>query len=167
MSATTVFMEILKLADVLEDNKTRQKFLDAVKMGEVFVYPTDTVYGIGCNIEKEESVKKIIEAKQRDPKKPLSIISTSINWILENCEVSDFNKNLLNQLFPGPYTAVLKVKKESKLPGYILSAETTIGVRIPRHQLTDLIREASITIVTTSVNISGQQAITKIDEIPE
>ena len=160
-------MEIIKLEDLLEGDQEKERLLESLKRGEIIIYPTDTVYGIGCNIEKEDSVKRIIEAKQRDPKKPLSIIAPSVDWILENCQVSEFNKSLLNQLFPGPYSAVLKVKSDSKIPKYLQSSEKTIGVRVPRHQLTDLIRESGLVIITTSLNISGQQTITKIEEIPE
>jgi len=160
-------MEIIKLEDLLEGDQEKERLLVSLKRGEIIIYPTDTVYGIGCNIEKEDSVKRIIEAKQRDPKKPLSIIAPSVDWILENCQVSEFNKSLLNQLFPGPYSAVLKVKPDSKIPKYLQSSEKTIGVRMPRHQLTDLIRESGLVIITTSLNISGQQTITKIEEVPE
>ena len=160
-------MEILKLSEILPDKKIQENFLSRVKAGQVFVYPTDTVYGIGCSIEAEVSVKCVIEAKKRDPKKPLSIIVPSVQWVVENCQVSDFNKSFIENLLPGPYTVVLRAKKDSKIPKYILSLEHTIGVRIPRHPLTDLFRSAGLLVISTSANLSGQDPVTKIADLPE
>ena len=92
-------MNIIKLEDALKSSVIAGNMIAGLKTGEIIIYPTDTVYGLGCNIESEASVKKIIEAKQRDPKKPLSIIAPSIEWVDQNCILADFNKNLLSSLF--------------------------------------------------------------------
>ena len=72
----------------------------------IFIYPTDTIYGIGCNAEESKLVEKIREIKNRD-KKPFSIIAPSIKWILENCETTEKE---ISKYLPGPYTLILKKK---------------------------------------------------------
>ncbi len=160
-------MKTVKLSDLLGNRELQAEFLDSIRRGEVVIYPTDTLYGIGCLMENEESVKKVVEAKQRDSRKPFSIIAPSVDWIMENCMVTEFNKSLIAQLLPGPYTIVLRVRKESKIPKYALSLEHTIGLRIPRHKLTDIVREAGLIIISTSVNLSGEEPVTKLEGVPE
>ena len=126
------------------------KDLDKLK-GSIFIYPTDTIYGIGCDATKTSLVKKIREIKHRDDK-PFSVIAPSINWIEEHCEVNKIAKEYLAKL-PGPYTFILKLKDQA------VSTEVTketIGLRIPDHWFTELIQQLNIPIVTTSVNLTGQ-----------
>ena len=82
-------------------------FVDDIKHGAVFIYPTDTIYGLGCDATNEESVKKIKELKYRDKDKPMSVIAPSVDWIKEHCEVTD---EMIEKYLPGPYTLLLKKK---------------------------------------------------------
>lgn len=126
--------------------------------GKIFIYPTDTIYGIGCNALNKASVEKIREIKKRD-KKPFSVIAPSFSWISENCIIDlDIKKYL-----PGPYTIILKKKDRNFLPW--ISETETIGVRIPNNEFTKKIQEAGVPFVTTSVNISGENPANKIEEI--
>ena len=127
----------------------------------IFIYPTDTIYGIGCNASNPELVEKIRELKQRD-NKPLSIIAPSKQWILDNCITT---KQELDKYLPGPYTLILK----KKIPEFLFPASSTLylGVRIPKHDFTELLQRTNQPIITTSVNLSGQPFATRISEIPE
>lgn len=130
-----------------------------IQKGKLFIYPTDTIYGLGCNAENKESVEKIKTIKQRDKDKPLSVIAPSIEWIDENLIVDvDLNKYL-----PGPYTIILK-KKNSKFLEWVSNKES-LGVRIPAHEFTRKIQEANLPFITTSVNLSGEPFITRISDI--
>ena len=80
------------------------KYVDEILNGKIFVYPTDTIYGLGCNALDGASVNKIKKMKGRDKDKPISVIAPSIDWIRENCIV-DFD---LHKYLPGPYTLILK-----------------------------------------------------------
>ena len=82
-------------------NKKPEFFLD-----KIFIYPTDTIYGIGCDAENEFLVDKISEIKKRDIK-PFSVIAPSVEWILENCETT---KEEIEKFLPGAYTLILKKK---------------------------------------------------------
>jgi L-threonylcarbamoyladenylate synthase len=132
-----------------------------VLAGKIFIYPTDTVYGLGCDATNRKAVEKIREIKARDKDKPLSIIAPSIKWIKDNliidCE--------LGKYLPGPYTIILKKKNPSFL-SHVSSAET-IGVRIPDSKFCDRIRKAGIPFITTSVNLSGEKPANLISEISE
>jgi L-threonylcarbamoyladenylate synthase len=128
--------------------------------GKIFIYPTDTIYGIGCNALVREAVLKIREIKKRDIK-PFSVIAPSLEWIKRNCVVNvDLEKYL-----PGPYTVILK-KKDKNFLSYVSEGET-IGVRIPNHEFTKKIQLSGIPFITTSVNFSGEKSANEIKEIPE
>jgi len=134
-----------------------------ILQGKIFIYPTDTIYGIGCNALDKKAVEKIKQIKSRDKNKPLSIIAPSIKWIKENC-IIDKNLNINNYL-PGPYTLVLK-KKNPEFLSHISNTDS-IGIRIPDCDFTKKIQKSKVPFITTSVNLSGQPFITKISEIPE
>ncbi|MAG02843.1 threonylcarbamoyl-AMP synthase [Candidatus Pacearchaeota archaeon] len=128
--------------------------------GKIFIYPTDTVYGIGCDATNQDSVKKIKEIKGRDKDKPLSIIAPSLKWINENLIVDvDLSKYL-----PGPYTLILK-KKDPEFLKHIAPGDS-LGIRIPKTELTNEIQKSRRPFVTTSLNLSGNPPITSIDKIP-
>lgn len=132
----------------------------AVLSGKIFVYPTDTVYGLGCNALDEKAVSKIKAIKKRDKSKPLSVIAPSINWIKENCIVNvDLNKYL-----PGPYTVVLKKKNRHFLSWL---SDEALGIRIPDSEFTRGIQKVGVPFVTTSANLSGEKPADSIGEIPK
>ncbi|MBI4163867.1 MAG: threonylcarbamoyl-AMP synthase [Candidatus Aenigmarchaeota archaeon] len=157
-------MRIIKQEDLLQDDGIKQEFLQAVKTGAIFIHPTDTVYGLGCNIENLDSIKKIYQLKQREENKPISIVAPSKEWIYQNFHVSDANKGFIERLLPGPYTLVLKAK--NKFPD-ILVKDGAVGLRIPKHPVIDLIRQEAIIFTTTSLNIAEQDVVTKIEDAPQ
>jgi len=139
----------------------QEEIIEEIEKGKIFIYPTDTIYGLGCNALNKESVDKIKKIKQRDRNKPLSIIAPSKKWIKENCIV-DIN---LDKYLPGPYTLILKKKN----PNYLshISESETIGIRIPKSEFTNYIKKANLPFITTSVNLSGELPITNISELKE
>jgi len=128
----------------------------------VFIYPTDTIYGIGCNALNKEAVEKIRKIKQRKTN-PFSVIAPSKEWIDENFIVNENVKDWVKRL-PGPYTLVLKIKKqcvaENVAPGL-----DTLGIRIPDHWFSNIVNEIGIPIVTTSANKSGNDPMTSLDDL--
>ena len=117
--------------------------------GKIFIYPTDTIYGLGCDATNELSVNRIKEIKGRDKDKPLSIIAPSMGWIKNNF-IFDVN---LDSYLPGPYTIILK-KKEPSFLNWISSGDS-IGIRIPANNFTKEIQKADVPFVTTSVNMTS------------
>ena len=127
--------------------------------GKIFIYPTDTIYGLGCDATNQASVNRIKEIKGRDKDKPLSVIAPNLAWIEENLVV-DYD---LNKYLPGPYTLILRKKNPEFLKWISLSE--TLGVRIPANSFTKKIQEAKVPFITTSVNLSGEPFALKLEDI--
>lgn len=136
------------------------KRISEIREGKIFIYPTDTIYGIGCDAENVLAVEKIRTIKGRD-NKPFSVIAPSLKWIKDNLVV-DID---LKKFLPGPYTVVLKKKKREFLSH--VSELPTLGVRIPKCEFTKLVQQVGVPFITTSVNFSGQKPVIAADEIPK
>src|SRR5574341_1015061 len=139
---------------ILSKKDIKSGIIAEILAGAVFIYPTDTIYGIGCDATSDSSVQRIRELKDRD-KKPFSIIAPSIDWIRENCELSDKAKKWLLQL-PGPYTLILKMKNPNAICAQTNMGMKTVGVRIPNHWISELVASVGRPIITTSVNRAGK-----------
>lgn len=139
------------------------KLLEDIKKGSVFIYPTDTIYGIGCNALDSEAVKRIREAKKR-PKAPFSVIAPSKEWVLENCEVDSKANEWLEKL-PGPYTLIFKLKNKNCLAEEVICGKDSIGIRMPRHWVSRIAAELNVPIITTSVNEAGRIFMTSLDNV--
>ncbi len=140
----------------------KQEYLQAIRDGAVFVYPTDTIYGIGCNACKEGAVERIRELKNRSVA-PFSIIPPSQDWIHKHLEILPTAQEWLAKL-PGPYTLILP-QKESILARSVTLANPDLGVRIPDHWIVGIVQEIGVPIITTSVNKAGDSFMTKIGDI--
>lgn len=145
----------------MENLISKQSIKEEILAGKIFIYPTDTIYGIGCDATNLDSVNKIKELKARDKDKPLSVIAPSVNWIKENFIIDvDLKKYL-----PGAYTIILKRKNPEFLKW--ISSNDSIGIRIPKSSFTKKIQEAKVPFVTTSVNLSGEPFALTLEDIPE
>ena len=156
-------MKIIKLADALKDME-RVELAKAIREGKILIYPTDTLYGIGCNAEKTANVERIVKAKGRDSDKPLSVIAPSKEWIFKSTKITNDHFKFIDSLFPGPYTVIFKARV--KIP-FVVSKEGKMGVRIPRNEFCDFIRSKGSPFVTTSVNLSENNPVYSISDIPE
>ena len=151
---------------IIEFNKIKEReIINHIRMGSIFIYPTDTIYGLGCNALNGDSVKKIREIKQRYTR-PFSIIAPSKQWIKENCEITDEAEKWLNKL-PGPYTLILNLKNKTSISPNTNSDMGTIGIRIPDHWCSDCAKELNIPIVTTSANIIDKDFMTSIEDLDD
>ncbi len=130
-------------------------YFDEIKEGKIFVYPTDTIYGIGCDALNGSGINKIREIKKRDSK-PMSVIVPDVEWIKENCFMDLEGENELAKL-PGPYTFIVELNNyESIAKNELVGDLTGIGVRIPNNWFSEWISENRLVFVTTSVNVSGE-----------
>jgi|TARA_B100001964_G_C14249704_1_gene609269 tRNA threonylcarbamoyl adenosine modification protein (Sua5/YciO/YrdC/YwlC family) len=133
-----------------------------IENNPVFIYPTDTIYGIGCSAINKEAVDKIRDIKQRKTS-PFSVIAPSKEWIDDNCIVNDNAKDWIKRL-PGPYTLILKTKKQCVADNVAPGLEA-IGVRIPDHWFSNFVSEIDIPIITTSANKSGNDCMTSLEDL--
>lgn len=124
--------------------------------GRVIAYPTDTTYGIGCSIFCKKSIERIYQMKQRDRRKPFSVICSSLSEISRYARVSNAAFKVIKRYLPGPYTFVFEATRE--VPDLLLTRQKTVGIRIPDNRICiDLVTALGNPIITTSANISGEE----------
>jgi len=139
--------------------------VDMLRDGKIIVYPTDTIYGIGCDILNKKAVQTIQKIKHRKKQKPLSIICADLKDISRWAVVSNWQYKILKKHLPGPFTFILKASKEA--PKILQDPKRkTIGIRIPDNEVClNIVKELGHPIITTSVNESGQQNYAYPDQI--
>ena len=138
--------------------------MERIHNGEVFIYPTDTIYGIGCDARNSNAVKKIRQIKQRVDS-PFSVLVPSDDWIRKNCSLSPVAEEWISQL-PGPLTLIFKTL-DSPVSDLIAPGLESVGCRIPDHWFSSFVRALGFPIVTTSVNISDQPFMTSLDDLDD
>jgi tRNA threonylcarbamoyl adenosine modification protein (Sua5/YciO/YrdC/YwlC family) len=127
---------------------------DILKKGGIIVYPTDTVYGLGCMITNKQGIDKINKIKTS--KKPKSIMFSDIKEISQYAKVSNEAFRLMRLLLPGPYTFILPATR--LVPRLLQRDRKAVGVRIPEHWFCKSIVEmAGEPIITTSIPLSDEQ----------
>ena len=146
-----------------EFNLEKQIIIDSIVNGAVFIHPTDTIYGIGCNARDSKAVKKIRKLKGRAAN-PFSVITPSFDWINENCIVTKESEEWLEKL-PGPYTLIFNLKNPDCVAKEVNSGLSTLGVRMPNHWIRKIAAEAEIPIVTTSVNKANEDYMTSLEDL--
>ncbi|MEX2014041.1 MAG: L-threonylcarbamoyladenylate synthase [Parcubacteria group bacterium] len=152
----------MKIIDRAYVEAHTEEIAEAIIRGDIFIYPTDTIYGLGCNALLDTSVIKIREIKKRDTR-PFSIAAPSKEWIEENCEI---DRKTIDKYLPGPYTLFVR-RGNSKVSCEVNFKDDTIGVRIPKHWFASLISQAGVPFVSTSVNLSGERHMEKLEDVEE
>lgn len=141
----------------------KEEIVDKILDGEIFIYPTDTIYGIGCDATNSEAVKKVRDIKQRK-ETPFSVIAPSPEWIKKNCIVTEEAEKYMKEL-PGPITLILKLKNKNCIAKDVNPGLDSLGVRIPAHWIWGITEAADVPIVTTSVNRTDKPFMTDIEEL--
>jgi len=139
------------------------EFLEKISNGAVFIYPTDTIYGIGCNALNKRSVARIRELKRRETN-PFSVWAPSKEWIKDNCILDKDGKEAVD-LLPGPLTLVLELKKKISIADNVALGIKTLGVRIPNHWFSKVVEQLGIPLVTTSANKMGRKFMTSVEDL--
>ena len=134
-----------------------------IEEGVVFIHPTDTIYGIGCDATQKDAVKRIRDIKDRH-ESPFSVIAPNKNWIVENCFVNDKAKEWIDKL-PGPYTLIFKIKNKDCIAPNVNFDLESLGVRIPDHWFSESVAKYGKPVVTTSANKSGEDFMTSLDNL--
>ena len=141
----------------------KQRYCRKIAEGAVFIYPTDTIYGIGCDAANNNAVKRVRKIKQR-LQQPFSVAVPSKGWILKNCSVSAAARRWLKKL-PGPYTLLLKLKRKKEVAATVIPKTNIIGVRIPNNWFSKIVAELNIPIVSTSANITKKKHMTSLKDL--
>lgn len=140
-----------------------------IQNGNLVIFPTETVYGIGANALDEVAVKKIFEAKGRAQDNPLIVHVASIEMVEKLVEkIGTVEQKLMEKFWPGPLTIIMKRKSEKVVPNVTTANLDTVGIRMPSNQIAKkLIEKAGLPIAAPSANISGKPSGTKIEDIIE
>ncbi|MEW6486333.1 MAG: L-threonylcarbamoyladenylate synthase [Thermodesulfobacteriota bacterium] len=138
--------------------------IEVLRDDGVVVYPTDTVYGLGCDITSKHGVERIVRIKGRDPKKPMSFVCADLTHIARYARVSNFAYRILKRFLPGAYTFVLEASRE--VPKLLLTKQKTVGIRVPDHPVAlALVRELDNPVLSTSANRAGGDPLNDPAEI--
>jgi len=126
-----------------------QQITRELRQGALICYPTDTVYGIGCDMYNQKAVKRLYQIKRRPKQKPFSFMCSSLKNVSEYCYLSNTAYRLMKRLLPGPYTFILQALKI--VPKIMVTKQKTVGIRVPENVIAASITEEFGTpIVNTS-----------------
>ncbi|WP_435365158.1 L-threonylcarbamoyladenylate synthase [Haloarchaeobius sp. DYHT-AS-18] len=131
----------------------------AIRDGELVVYPTETVYGLGADALDTDAVERVFEAKGRSRDKPVSLGVPSVDAALEHVHASDREERFMREFMPGPVTVLCE--RRGHVPDVLTAGRERVGIRVPDHELAlALYRAAETPVTATSANVSGTPSVT-------
>ncbi|MFH2106736.1 MAG: L-threonylcarbamoyladenylate synthase [Candidatus Micrarchaeota archaeon] len=139
----------------------------STRITRIYIYPTDTLYGIGGIALDETVVRDIHKIKGSDSTKPMSVIMADLEMIKQWCDIDEQQERILKKYLPGPYTFILRMKggKGRNIP---CGKDGKIGVRIPKDtEIVHICKEINAPIITTSANFHGQEPPKRFEDIPK
>jgi tRNA threonylcarbamoyl adenosine modification protein (Sua5/YciO/YrdC/YwlC family) len=143
---------LIKINQQNPQQRLIMRVVDILKNGGVVVYPTDTFYGIGCDIMNKRAIEKIYKIKQRTKSKPFSFICSDLKNISLYAKVSNYAYKTMKRLLPGPYTFILEGSK--LVPKIMLTKRKTAGIRVPDNQIClNLVKELGNPVISTSATM--------------
>lgn len=149
---------ILKINAENPQKRLIDKVADTLKKGGIIAYPTDTYYGIGCDIMNKKAIEKVYKLKNRNKNKPFSFICADLKHISDYAKVSNSSYRTLKRLLPGPYTFVLEGSK--LVPKIMLTKRRTAGIRVPDHNVClELVQELGNAIISTTATRPDRSVI--------
>jgi len=127
-----------------------KKAVEVLRRGGLVIYPTDTVYGLGCALSNKKGIERIYAIKRQNKKQPLSFICADLKDISSYAQVSDPAYKTLKHFLPGPYTFILEASR--LVPKIILPKRKTTGIRVPDNAIClALVRELGEPVISSSV----------------
>lgn len=149
------------------DESKIQEAAEEIKRGNLVLFPTETVYGIGANALDASAVNKIFVAKGRAQDNPLIVHVSNIQMV-ENIvtEITDLEKRLMENFWPGALTIIFKRKSNEVIPNVVTANLDTVGIRMPSNIIAKkLIEKAGVPIAAPSANVSGKPSGTNVEDI--
>jgi len=143
-------MEFYELHPQDPQNRFIAKAVKILKDGGVIIYPTDTVYGIGCDIFNKTALERIFQIKNDTNTKLFSFVCSDLKDIAKYARVSDYAYRTMKHLLPGPYTFILPAAKI--VPKTLWTKRKTVGIRVPNNHIALLlVQQLGNPIISTSV----------------
>jgi tRNA threonylcarbamoyl adenosine modification protein (Sua5/YciO/YrdC/YwlC family) len=148
-----------------EPRKIRRA-VDALLAGEVIAYPTDTVYGLGCDLQNRKAIDKLYMIKGMDRSHPLAFICPDLSEIARYAIVDNQVYRVLRRFLPGPYCFILEATRE--VPRILQTKRKTIGIRVPNHPvIAAIVKELGRPILSTTAQRAGADPHIDAREIDE
>jgi tRNA threonylcarbamoyl adenosine modification protein (Sua5/YciO/YrdC/YwlC family) len=143
-----------------------QKAAKVVEDGGVIIYPTDTVYGLGCNLFDKRAIEKIYQIKGKKKRARLTFICPDLKDIAKYAHVSTPAYKIMRSLLPGPFTFILEATRT--VPKIMLEKRKTVGIRVPDNNICHmLLEECGHPLISTSLNLPGIPYLNDPNEIEE
>lgn len=143
-----------------------QKAAEVLRNGGVIVYPTDTTYGIGCDLFDRRAIERVYWIKKKDRKKPLSFICSDLKDLSHYAQVDTWAYKIMKKLLPGPYTFILQASRA--VPKILMTNRLTVGIRVPDNAICrELITELTHPIISTSVRLGEGDVLNDPVEIEQ
>ena len=146
----------------LENPEVRliKKAAEILSAGGIIIYPTDTVYGIGCSVENKNAIERIHLIKRQRADKPFSFVCSDLKHISEYANVSNAAFKIMKHAVPGPYTFILPAARMKQLPKILVSRRKTVGIRVPDSKVTlAIVGELGHPILSTSVTAESGELL--------
>ncbi|MGK7897745.1 MAG: L-threonylcarbamoyladenylate synthase [Xenococcus sp. (in: cyanobacteria)] len=137
--------------------RTIEQIVSALQSGAVMLYPTDTVYAIGCDLSNKSAIQKVRRIKQLSNEKPLTFLCSSLSNIAQYAQVSDRAYRIMKHLIPGPYTFLLPATK--LVPKLVMSPKRkTTGIRVPDRLICqELLKALGNPIISSSAHLADEE----------
>lgn len=140
--------------------------VEALERGHVIAYPTDTVYGLGCDLMNKKAIDRLYLAKGMDRSKQLAFICADLADIARYAVVENHQYRVLKRLLPGPYCFLLEATRE--VPRLVQSKQKTVGIRVPKNEVTQaLVRALGRPVISTTANLPGEEPMIDPREISD
>lgn len=143
-----------------------RKVAEVLEQGGCIAYPTDTLYGLGCDLYQKDAIQRVRTLKKENKNKRLSIICADLKDISKYAQVPNYAFRIMKQLVPGAYTFVLEATK--LVPRTMLTTQKTVGIRVPKHNIPlAIVKELGHPVITTSVTKADETLYSDPEEIDE
>jgi tRNA threonylcarbamoyl adenosine modification protein (Sua5/YciO/YrdC/YwlC family) len=143
-----------------------ERAIEILADGGVIIYPTDTVYGIGCSIFSTKAIERVYRIKRQPEGKPFSFICSDLSHISDYAKVSNAAFRMMKHLIPGPYTFVLPASRLKQLPRSLISRRKEVGIRVPDNAVCrELVRGLGHPILNASVEDEEGNLANSVDAI--
>ena len=148
---------------------SKNKIENAKKLlcsGELVIFPTETVYGLGGNANDKNAIKRIYDIKKRPAKNPIICHFESLKEIKKDFHLNKLEEILAKKLWPGPITLILKKKSKSKISQLVSNKSSYIGCRIPKDKIAlKLLKNLNFPLAAPSANFSERTSVTKFEDL--
>ena len=142
--------------------------VETLRNDGVIIYPTDTMYRIGCSVFSKKAIDRIYQIKNQNVTKPFSFVCSDLSHISEYAVVSNPAYRVMKQLVPGPFTFILPASRLKQLPKSLISKRKTVGIRVPDNQISlAIVRELGHPILSASVTDLNGDVINNPELIKE